>query len=40
MAREGVSPAGVAEAPKVVLADAGYWHHDQMGQIAGAAGQS
>ncbi len=27
--------AGVRERPEVVLADAGYWHHDQMDQIAG-----
>jgi transposase len=27
--------AGVAEAPDVVLADAGYWHHEQMDEIAG-----
>src|SRR5215212_2105703 len=25
--------AGVTEAPKVVVADAGYWHHDQMDAI-------
>jgi transposase len=25
--------AGVTEAPKVVLADAGYWHHDQIDQV-------
>jgi transposase len=27
--------AGVTDRPEVVLADAGYWHHDQMDQIAG-----
>jgi transposase len=27
--------AGVAEAPAVVVADAGYWHHDQMDALAG-----
>jgi Transposase DDE domain len=26
--------AGVPEAPEVVLANAGYWHHEQMDQIA------
>jgi hypothetical protein len=26
--------AGVAEAPAVVVADAGYWHHDQMDALA------
>jgi len=25
--------AGIAEAPGAVLADAGYWHHDQMDQV-------
>jgi transposase len=27
--------AGIAEAPAVVVADAGYWHHDQMDALAG-----
>jgi hypothetical protein len=26
--------AGVAEKPKVAVADAGYWHHDQMDNLA------
>jgi Transposase DDE domain len=26
--------AGVAEAPALVVADAGYWHHDQMDALA------
>jgi Transposase DDE domain len=26
--------AGIAEAPGVVVADAGYWHHDQMDWLA------
>jgi hypothetical protein len=25
---------GIAEAPAVVVADTGYWHHDQMDQLA------
>ena len=27
--------AGVAEAPTLVVADAGYWHHDQLDSLAG-----
>ena len=27
--------AGITEAPVVVVADAGYWHHDQMDDLAG-----
>src|ERR671915_1117845 len=27
--------AGITEAPAVVVADAGYWHHDQMDDLAG-----
>ena len=27
--------AGVSEAPEVVVADAGYWHHEQMDELAG-----
>ena len=27
--------AGVAEKPKVAVADAGYWHHEQMDSLAG-----
>ena len=27
--------AGVSEAPEVVVADAGYWHHEQMDALAG-----
>jgi transposase len=30
-----LADAGIAEAPAVVVADAGYWHHDQMDQLAG-----
>ena len=28
--------AGVAEKPKVAVADAGYWHHEQMDSLAAA----
>jgi hypothetical protein len=34
-ARHELAPAGVAEAPKVVLADAGYWHLEQINAITG-----
>jgi 2-hydroxychromene-2-carboxylate isomerase len=34
-AERELAGAGVAEAPAVVVADAGYWHHDQMDQLAG-----
>ena len=27
--------AGVSEAPEVVVADAGYWHHEQMDELGG-----
>jgi hypothetical protein len=27
--------AGVSEAPELVVADAGYWHHEQMDELAG-----
>jgi hypothetical protein len=27
--------AGVSEAPEVIVADAGYWHHEQMDELAG-----
>ena len=27
--------AGVAEQPEVAVADAGYWHHEQMDSLAG-----
>jgi hypothetical protein len=33
-AERELAGAGVAQAPKVVLADAGYWHHEQMDEIA------
>jgi hypothetical protein len=34
-AAEGeLARAGVAEAPAVVVADAGYWHHDQMDALS------
>jgi hypothetical protein len=32
-AERELADAGVAEAPAVVVADAGYWHHDQMDQL-------
>jgi hypothetical protein len=35
-ARHELAGAGVTEAPKVVLADAGYWHLEQMNEITGA----
>jgi transposase len=34
-AERELAAAGIAEAPAVVVADAGYWHHDQMDQLAG-----
>ena len=34
-AREELARAGVDEAPEVVLADAGYWHHVQIERLAG-----
>jgi transposase len=34
-AERELAGAGVAEAPAVVVADAGYWHHDQMDALAG-----
>jgi hypothetical protein len=33
-AERELGAAGVAAAPEVVLADAGYWHHEQMDEIA------
>ena len=33
-AERELAGAGVAEAPAVVVADAGYWHHDQMDALA------
>jgi hypothetical protein len=36
-AERELAGAGVAEAPAVVVADAGYWHHDQMDALAAAA---
>jgi transposase len=33
-AERELAAAGIAAAPEVVLADAGYWHHEQMDQIA------
>ena len=33
-AERELAGAGVAEAPAVVVADAGYWHHDPMDQVA------
>jgi hypothetical protein len=32
-AREELAAAGVSETPGVIVADAGYWHHDQMEEI-------
>ena len=34
-AERELAGAGIAEAPAVVVADAGYWHHDQMDALAG-----
>jgi hypothetical protein len=34
-AEHELAGAGIAEAPAVVVADAGYWHNDQMDQLAG-----
>jgi Transposase DDE domain len=34
-AERELTAAGVSEQPQVVVADAGYWHHDQMDQLAG-----
>jgi hypothetical protein len=34
-AERELAGAGIAEAPAVVVADAGDWHHDQMDQLAG-----
>jgi transposase len=34
-AEQELAGAGVAEAPAVVVADAGYWHHDQMDALTG-----
>ena len=34
-AERELAAAGVAETLDVVVADAGYWHHDQMDQVAG-----
>jgi hypothetical protein len=34
-AERELAGAGIADAPGVVVADAGYWHHDQMDQLAG-----
>jgi transposase len=34
-AERELTVAGVSEKPRVVVADAGYWHHDQMDDLAG-----
>jgi transposase len=34
-AERELAGVGIAEAPGVVVADAGYWHHDQMDRLAG-----
>jgi transposase len=34
-AERELTAAGVTHTPRVVVADAGYWHHDQMDQLAG-----
>jgi transposase len=34
-AERELTAAGVSEKPRVVVADAGYWHHDQMDDLAG-----
>jgi hypothetical protein len=33
-AERELAGAGVAAAPAAVVADAGYWHHDQMSRVA------
>ena len=33
-AEQELRAAGIAKAPEVVVADAGYWHHDQMDNLA------
>jgi len=32
-AERELQAAGITDTPKVVLADAGYWHHDQMDEL-------
>src|SRR4051812_9573686 len=34
-ARRELARAGIEQAPEVVLADAGYWHHVQMQRLGG-----
>jgi Transposase DDE domain len=34
-AERELTAAGASEKPRVVVADAGYWHHDQMDELAG-----
>jgi transposase len=34
-AERELAAAGVSEQPRLVVADAGYWHHDQMDNLAG-----
>jgi transposase len=38
-AERELAGAGLAETPAVVVADAGYWHHDQMDALAGRGTQ-
>jgi hypothetical protein len=39
-AERELAGAGIAEPPAVVVADAGYWHHDQMDALASRGIQS
>jgi hypothetical protein len=39
-AERELAGAGVAKAPAVVVADAGYWHHDQMDALAPSTARS
>ena len=34
-AERELTAAGVTDTPRLVVADAGYWHHDQMDNLAG-----
>jgi hypothetical protein len=39
-ARRELTAAGITDVPDVVVADAGYWHLDQMNEITGDGIQS
>jgi len=39
-AERELQAAGITDTPKVVLADAGYWHHDQMDELVSPAPRS